>query len=271
MNWFFLNFRNFKHRKYSKENKLCWLPVYSSSPGMSALNQSLWLAEKTKYSQEFLRVLPSRRRLIGGKRHLVNINSKTLLSDDLKSRISEWNSLDAEIFQKSNETFWEKYKSIPNLSTLENEFGIETGTWKLTSKFELPFFIFWKMFPSSIFILERVTNFCLADEKRDCEKNDPRCSYQPPGVHLKGLVLRPEAENDQLCLSLVMPELAYTNKLNFRQWPKWPTGPRHLPRPRKWSGSYVPIFCAPLCTVHFRSPVVSLRMFALRYTKGFGY
>ena len=75
----------------------------------------------------------SRRRLIGGKRHLVNINSKTLLSDDLKSRISVWNSLDAKIFQKSNETFWEKYKSIPNLSTLENEFGIETGTWKLAS------------------------------------------------------------------------------------------------------------------------------------------
>ena len=50
----------------------------------------------------------SRRRLIGGKRHLINLNSKTLLSDDLKS-------------------------SIPNLSTLENEFGIETGTWKLAS------------------------------------------------------------------------------------------------------------------------------------------
>ena len=58
-----------------------------------------------------------------------------MLSDDLKSRISEWNNLDAKIFQKSNETFWEKYKAIPNLSTLENEFGIETGTWKLVSNY----------------------------------------------------------------------------------------------------------------------------------------
>ena len=53
---------------------------------------------------------------------------KTWTSEDLKSKIIEWNSLDAKIFEKSNETFWEKYKSIPNLSTLENEFGIETGS-----------------------------------------------------------------------------------------------------------------------------------------------
>ena len=53
---------------------------------------------------------------------------KIRTSEDLKSKIIEWNSLDAKIFEKSNETFWEKYKSIPNLSTLENEFGIETGS-----------------------------------------------------------------------------------------------------------------------------------------------
>ena len=75
----------------------------------------------------------SRRPLISGPP--INIDLKTLLSDDLKSRISEWNSLDAKIFQKSNETFWEKYKSMPNLSTLENEFGIEIGTLKLASKY----------------------------------------------------------------------------------------------------------------------------------------
>ena len=65
-----------------------------------------------------------------------------------------------------------------------------------------------------------MTNFCQTDQKRDCEKNDPKCSYQLPGVYLKGLVLRQEAENDELCLSLVMPELPFTEKLNSRQWPK---------------------------------------------------
>ena len=140
---------------------------------------------------------------------LLFIILKIRTSEDLKSKIIEWNSLDARIFEKSNETFWEKYKSIPNLSTLENEFGSETGNSNCNQIFQVEFSI-----------LERVTNFCLADEKRDCEKNDPKCSYQPPGVHLKGLVLRPEAENDKLCLSLVMPELAYTDKLNSRQWPK---------------------------------------------------
>ena len=140
---------------------------------------------------------------------LLFIILKIRTSEDLKSKIIEWNSLDAKIFEKSNETFWEKYKSIPNLSTLENEFGIETGSSNVNQIFQMEFSL-----------LERVTNFCQTDKKCDCEKNDPKCSYQPPGVHLKGLVLRPEAENDKLCLSLVMPELAFTEKLNSRQWPK---------------------------------------------------
>ena len=66
---------------------------------------------------------------------------KTWTSEDLKSKIIEWNSLDAKIFEKSNETFWEKYKSIPNLSTLENEFGIETGSSNFNIFFQVEFSI----------------------------------------------------------------------------------------------------------------------------------
>ena len=44
------------------------------------------------------------------------------------------------------------------------------------------------------------------------------CSWQPPGVRLKQLVLRPEAENDKFCISMVTPELDFTDKLHDRQW-----------------------------------------------------
>ena len=39
----------------------------------------------------------------------------------------------------------------------------------------------------------------LAGEGRECTPNDPKCSWQPAGVKLKGLALRPEAENNELC------------------------------------------------------------------------
>ena len=39
----------------------------------------------------------------------------------------EWNNLDAKIFEKSNQTFWEKYNKIPDLERLETEFKAETG------------------------------------------------------------------------------------------------------------------------------------------------
>ena len=40
----------------------------------------------------------------------------------------QWNNLDAKIFEKSNQTFWEKYSKIPNLEKLEMEFKAETGS-----------------------------------------------------------------------------------------------------------------------------------------------
>ena len=39
----------------------------------------------------------------------------------------KWNNLDAKIFEKSNQTFWEKYSKIPNLEKLVMEFKAETG------------------------------------------------------------------------------------------------------------------------------------------------
>ena len=47
---------------------------------------------------------------------------------DLKTKMIEWNNLDAKIFEKSNQTFWEKYNKIPDLERLETEFKVETGT-----------------------------------------------------------------------------------------------------------------------------------------------
>ena len=47
---------------------------------------------------------------------------------DLKTKMIEWNNLDAKIFEKSNQTFWEKYNKIPDLERLETEFKAETGT-----------------------------------------------------------------------------------------------------------------------------------------------
>ena len=58
------------------------------------------------------------------------------------------------------------------------------------------------------------------EEGRECTPNDPKCSWQPAGVKLKGLALRPEAENNELCKTMVIPELQYTDRLKLKQWPK---------------------------------------------------
>ena len=50
------------------------------------------------------------------------------LSDELKTNIIAWNDIDVRIFDKANETFWEKYNAIPNVKKLEQEFKYETGT-----------------------------------------------------------------------------------------------------------------------------------------------
>ena len=49
------------------------------------------------------------------------------LSDDLKAQIEAWNDIDVRIFNKANETFWERYNAIPNVKKLEQEFKYETG------------------------------------------------------------------------------------------------------------------------------------------------
>ena len=38
----------------------------------------------------------------------------------------------------------------------------------------------------------------LSEKGRECTPNDLNCSWQPAGVKLKGLALRPEAENNKL-------------------------------------------------------------------------
>ena len=39
----------------------------------------------------------------------------------------------------------------------------------------------------------------LTEEGRECTPNDPKCSWHPASVKLKGLALKPEAENNELC------------------------------------------------------------------------
>merc|ERR1711990_236781 len=116
------------------------------------------------------------------------------LSEDLTTKIIEWNNIDQKIFEKANSTFWLKYNEIPNLQLLEDEFRIE---------------------------IEKVKEFCLLDEGRECHgSNDPKCS-KSIGVKLKGLALRPEAEKSQLCQNMILPELEYTKRLFKKQWPGW--------------------------------------------------
>ena len=78
------------------------------------------------------------------------------------------------------------------------------------------------------FFQDRLTKFCLTGKSQNCTTDDPMCSWQPPGVHLKRLILRSEAENDRLCLSMVTPEIAYTEKLYERQWSNDRFWSRHL-------------------------------------------
>jgi len=62
------------------------------------------------------------------------------LSDDLKTKIKAWNDIDVKIFTKANETFWERYKAIPNVEKLEQEFKYETGSFRSkTEIFNLSF------------------------------------------------------------------------------------------------------------------------------------
>ena len=56
------------------------------------------------------------------------------LSEYLTRKIIEWNNIDQKIFEKSNSTFWSRYKEIPNLQLLEDEFRNEIGKalWSVT-------------------------------------------------------------------------------------------------------------------------------------------
>merc|ERR1711990_1092145 len=87
------------------------------------------------------------------------------MSKDLTRKIIEWNNIDHTIFDIANSTFWSRYNEIPNLKLVEDEFKIK---------------------------IEKVKQFCLLDEARDCQENDPKCSLSI-GVKLKAL--RPGAAN----------------------------------------------------------------------------
>ena len=98
----------------------------------------------------------------------------------------------------------------------------------------------------------------LTEEGRECTPNDPKCSWQPAGVKLKGLALKPEAENNELCKerfenlfrekkstkqifkptkTMVIPELQYTDRLNLKQWPN--AGRKRRDHGRKWLTPYI--------------------------------
>ena len=49
------------------------------------------------------------------------------LNSVLTDRILKWNSIDAEIFKKANETFWQKYNQLENVEKMRSEFEEQLG------------------------------------------------------------------------------------------------------------------------------------------------
>ena len=94
------------------------------------------------------------------------------MSDDLKTKIKVWNDIDVKIFAKANETFWERYNSIPNVEKLEQEFKYETGTFRLNNKLsgpKLKYSIFLRkseeiMFDGSVGIFTRICVEIIVDK-----------------------------------------------------------------------------------------------------------
>merc|ERR1712193_403284 len=99
------------------------------------------------------------------------------LTESLSSQITAWNSIDAKLFAKANETFWQKYNKLENVDQLRADFQVE---------------------------LDKVKSFCLLTDDRECAPGDPKCS-KSMGVKLKGFELRPEAKSSTLCTDLVRP------------------------------------------------------------------
>ena len=49
------------------------------------------------------------------------------LTESLSSQITEWNSIDAHLFAKANETFWQKYNKLDNVDQLRSDFQEQLG------------------------------------------------------------------------------------------------------------------------------------------------
>ena len=49
------------------------------------------------------------------------------LNQVLTDRILKWNSIDAQIFKRANETFWQKYNQLENVEIMRSEFQEQLG------------------------------------------------------------------------------------------------------------------------------------------------
>ena len=116
------------------------------------------------------------------------------LSSQLSSKIKKWNSLDAQIFDAANATFWRKYNQLSNLDQMRDEFSE---------------------------LLKSVKDYCIESDSAKCSNGQKNCSYVPEGVKLNGFELTREGKHSRLCTDLVRPELAYTRRLHAKQWRKW--------------------------------------------------
>ena len=114
------------------------------------------------------------------------------LSNELSSKMKKWNSIDAQIFDQANATFWRKHNQLSNLEDMRDEFNE---------------------------VLESVKNYCISSDSAKCSPGQTNCSFVPDGVKLKGFELTQEGKHARLCTDLIRPELAYTKKLFAKQWP----------------------------------------------------
>ena len=114
------------------------------------------------------------------------------LSPELSSQIKKWNSLDAQIFDAANATFWRKYNQLSNVEEMRDEFTE---------------------------LLESVKDYCIASDSAKCSHGQRNCSFVPAGVKMKGFELTRKGKHERLCTDLVRPELAYTDRLFAKQWP----------------------------------------------------
>lgn len=118
--------------------------------------------------------------------------STSQLSDDIQTKLQEWNRSDWLLYQHFNATLWRKIEQVGvekvNREVIKLRKMVEHLTHKCVEGY--------------------VDNKLLAPEFR---------VYQPPGVKVRGIKLTPAGLTDPLCYDMAKPELPWTRDIMLRQ------------------------------------------------------